>query len=391
MRGYHGTTIMVNETRFPGREGRHLASRSGSLASPARSSACHPRPEVVGRRLAMHAAWAHTIWQWKKAQHEQGGALTPPADATWQPDACEPHTAGGRSVERNRTLWIFGNSVSRIHLFAAHAILRSQEQSHDGVSNVSILDQVTLCGKGGEWHGKRPGQGTTCDGPCSCSLEVPGRRLRLRFVWQQKTYDKVLAQALVGNYSKLPVQAGDTVLINTGLDGAIEVLKRSFTRKKTWGVTDRGKLCEFRGNFSFFEGRWRRELAANARLLSQAILAAWKTGRRVFWRTSTRSCSNDTSRNQIFSSRKINQMLEENDAQMTATLQSFGIPVVDMLAIDRDLNGCPKRPGEDSEALRYCRCRGFLDHTGFHPGPQLASRQIARLLSATDSHCLLPP
>lgn len=357
----------------------------------AASSICNPMPEALeGRRLAIHQAWRRTITHMMNAEREHGNTFT---DAKWHPDTCEPHAANGRAVQGNRTLWFFGNSVTRIHFFAAHAILSSQgRRTHGLASNVSLIDQILHCGKGGEWHGKRPGQGTSCLGPCSCSLDVPGRSSirRLQFVWQQKTFDNILAQALVGNYSKLPVRAGDMVVINTGLDGAFEVLKRSFTHKKTWGIGAHGQLCEFKGNYSYFEGRWRRELRVNAQRLAQSMLAAWRVGRRVFWRTSTPACFNSSSRTQFGAKTHLNPMLAENDAAMSATLRSLGAPVLDLRAIDVDINSCKAWRDQSLEAENNCRCQGYLDLTGLHPGPQLAARQIARLLAATDEHCHSP-
>ena len=341
---------------------------------------------AAGRRLLMSQAWMHTIHEMKKAQRESGTNSLVPTGAAWQPDACEPRAADGRAIERNRTLWFFGNSVTRIHFFAAHALLSTQELSRGAVSNVSILDQITHCGKGGEWKGRRPGQGMSCVGPCSCSLEVPGRAgWRLQFVWQQNTFDETLAKVLVGEYPRLPVAAGDMVIMSTGLDGVIETLKRAYTHKKTTGIDANGQPCRFRGNFSDFEARWRHTTQAAAPRLARAMLAAWRAGRRVFWRSSTPSCSSSIRGGDIFSPRVVNSMLAQYDAVLTAALTSLGAPVLDLRAIDMGVNDCDAR--EDDEAVNRCRCKGYLDKTGLHPGPQLAGRQVARLLAATDSRC----
>ena len=120
------------------------------------------------------------------------------------------------------------------------------------------------------------------------------------------------------------------------------------------------------------------------------MLAAWRTGRRVFWRTSTRACNFHTNRSHVFSPTKmVNPMLAEYDAKLSGILSSLGAPVLDLRAIDMDIQKCEDWRGQPEEMSDRCRCRGFIDHTGLHPGPLLAGRQVARLLSATDTHCHL--
>lgn len=157
--------------------------------------------------------------------------------------------------------------------------------------------------------------------------------------------------------------------------------KRSWTKKKTWGLTPKGHLCEFQGNYTYFYARWQRELHANSQRLAAAMLAAWKRGIRVFWRTTTPSCSNQS----IYT--YVNPLLNESDAIVRSTLVSRGAPLLDLRGIDIELNRCHDVEGQNEAAVNRCRCRGYIDHTGLHPGPQLASRQIARLLSLTDMHC----
>lgn len=113
------------------------------------------------------------------------------------------------------TIWFVGNSVSRIHFFAALASL-----SGDGEQK-SLAEQINMCGRGGEWRGRRPGQGTSCLGPCSCSAVLPGGG-RLSFVWQQRTFDKVIGPALLGEVASIPIRAGDVVFINAGLDNVVD-------------------------------------------------------------------------------------------------------------------------------------------------------------------------
>ena len=131
---------------------------------------------------------------------------------------------GGGGVATNRTLWFVGNSVSRIHFFAALAMLSGEREQK------SISDQIDLCGRGGEWRGRRPGQGVSCLGPCSCSATVPGGG-RLAFVWQQRTFDRVIGPALLGRVGSIPIRAGDVVFLNAGLDNVVDMAKRSYTKK----------------------------------------------------------------------------------------------------------------------------------------------------------------
>jgi hypothetical protein len=42
-------------------------------------------------------------------------------------------------------------------------------------------------------------------------------------------------------------------------------------------------------------------------------------------------------------------------------------------------------------AEQICRCAGYVDSTMLHPGPVLASKQMAQILALTDRHCSLPP
>ena len=71
-------------------------------------------------------------------------------------------------AQTNRTIWFLGNSVSRIHYFAALALL-------NGDAAASIDEQVTLCGRGGAWGGRRPGQGSA-----ACAQAIAGLGLRHR-------------------------------------------------------------------------------------------------------------------------------------------------------------------------------------------------------------------
>ena len=84
----------------------------------------------------------------------------------------------------------------------------------------------------------------------------------------------------------------------------------------------------------------------------------------------------------------MNDMLAQNDGVVRAALEERGLPVLDLSIIDQALNGCH---GMSDLILAKCRCTGFLDHTGLHPGPSLASRQVSRLLGSADAQCALRP
>jgi hypothetical protein len=126
-----------------------------------------------------------------------------------------------------RNIWYVGNSVSRIHYFATLALLRG-----DGVMT-SIDEQIAQCGRGGEWRGARPGQGTSCLGPCSCASNVsvndeghPYNVHTVGFVWQQRLFDDALPSLLAGSFTQVPIRPGDLVVLNAGLDDLVHTAKR---------------------------------------------------------------------------------------------------------------------------------------------------------------------
>ena len=342
------------------------------------------RPRLV---VAIHAAWADTLKHMRAYQRKHGKPHGE-AFARWQPDACAG-TAG-----RVPTLWFIGNSVSRIHFFAALAILNTQE----GYTQVGIPEQITQCGRGGEWKGRRPGQGLSCLGPCSCSDNVPKSNMSLVFVWQQQNWDPALNTILTGGRfspNQSPVQAGDVVLLSTGLDPIYDLFKRSLTKKKSRGAD--GHLIQ--GNYTYFAERWRDTLRLHAEQLATSVAASWRSGRRVFWRTSTPDCfPTNATRNQFApalmagsSGRAVmeslgitshsewtNTLLDENDAVIRTALKRRGLPVIDMRELEAAASGC-REVG--------CLCDGYVDSTRLHPGPLLAGQQVARLLAKTDQHC----
>ena len=195
-----------------------------------------------------------------------------------------------RCLRPGGTLWFFGNSVARVHYFAALALLNGEDSK-------GIDEQIALCGKGGEWRGRRPGQGLSCLGPCMCSSDIAGGRGRLVFVWQQRMYHPTdeLARALsssasdIGNRrngTAIRIEAGDAVIVNIGLDDIVSLAKYASGKRRAkerhrdgsaWTLVD-------------YLQKWQAELANNAPGLASGMAAAWRQRRAAFWRTSTPVC-----------------------------------------------------------------------------------------------------
>lgn len=338
---------------------------------------------------AKHAAWIETL------RHLRKGFGSSESIGSWQPGACISNNS-------SPTLWFLGNSVSRIHLFAALALLSKQQ-----ASTVSVDDQITQCGRGGEWKGRRPGQGLSCLGPCSCSDVAPGSNVKVVFVWQQRAWDETLDSALSGGRfspKTAPIAQGDIVLMSSGLDSVYSVFKKTLTAKKAFGLDGRA----IRGNYSFFAEQWRTALAKDAERLAASVATAWRGGRRVFWRSNTLDCypTNRTrpefaaglrpgtpGRSMMDSlgfaslSSWMNSLLAEHDNTVRVALERQGLPVLDMREIELEVNGCTAH-GDDA-SVSACRCEGYLDKSKLHPDPLRASRQVAKLLARMDEYCHL--
>ena len=89
--------------------------------------------------------------------------------------------------------------------------------------------------------------------------------------------------------------------------------------------------------------------------------------------------------------------MEESDGVVRAALARRGLPILDLTEMDIEANACRAdleamhvSNERRQEAVRACRCLGYVDETKLHPGPRLAIKQVFRLLSATDEHCALP-
>ena len=358
----------------------------------------------LGPSNGKHAAWIETLKHLRAFQREHDSDYFKGLKR-WDPESC-PSKAGGPSGVKQPTLWLIGNSVSRIHFFAALAMLSGSTSS-----NVTVLDQITQCGRGGEWKGRRPGQGVSCLGPCSCSDQVPGLNMSVVFVWQQQVWDRTLHSSLLGaqfSAGQSPIAPGDVVLLNGGMDAVSILFKRAFAGKKFFGSDGR----TVKGNYTFFASKWRQTLASESEQLATSIAAAWHTGRRVFWRTTTPDCYPRNATRPEFAvalqpgkpawaamalshysslSQWYNALINESDATVRAALRRHGLPVLDMVDVDIAVNGCREGLGSvrrDEDVLR-CRCNGYVDRTWLHPGPMLASRQVAQLLQVTNDHCML--
>lgn len=351
-----------------------------------------------------HPAWAETLKHMYEFQQTHGSNYFKDI-IRWNPQSCVRRQDASANSKTLPTLWLIGNSVSRIHFFAALALLNDGHSS-----NVTIPEQITQCGKGGDWKGRRPGQGTSCLGPCSCSDKVPGLDMKVVFVWQQQVWDRTLHSSLTGGQfspNQSPIRPGDVVLLNSGMEAVSVVFKRAYGGKKYIGAD--GRVINIKGNYSFFAAIWRQALARESEQLAESVAAAWRGGRRVFWRTSTPDCHPST-RSEFVPHLKPgkpaweamtslgfqsvsqwwNSMVRESDSTVREALTRRGLPVLDMVEVDKEANRCRERLANarnSEEALLACRCDGFVDHTWYHPGPLLASRQVALLLALTDASC----
>lgn len=352
---------------------------------------------------ALHVAMSAQIKTFKAEWNKLSASASSSPLEAW-PGHCMPRA--------NRTLWFFGNSVSRIHYFALLALL-------SGGTAKSIEEQVAMCGRGGEWHGRRPGQGVSCLGPCSCFANVPGGRLA--FVWQQRLYHTAdeLITGLNGMRhhanATINIRRGDLILVNAGLDDVTQLAKRASGKKRTLGPD--GKRLP--ANFTYFHARWLANLNSAAPRLAEAMTVAWRRGRPVFWRSSTPVC-HTPNHNQWglptgpgLPEANVNDLLTRSDGRLRAEMVSRGVPVIDTEDIDREaIPPCPAGTGGAttatssttittattaivsattstvSTASSSCRCQGYLaDHTNIHPAPLVASKQIRLMLRLMSDAC----
>ena len=315
-------------------------------------------------------------------------------------------------------MWFFGNSVARVHYFAAIALL-------NGVSMLGIDQQIALCGKGGEWHGRRPGQGLSCLGPCTCSADITGLG-RLVFVWQQRMYhtnDELIA-AMHGRQPRngtIRIQRGDAVLVNMGLDDIVSLAKYASGKRRIRGGSA--------PTLAQYLARWQQALATEAPRLADAMSVAQNSGRAAFWRTSTPVCheptfrthwgfltgprrhlpvpqrSSEVAASDPFNWTTVNDLLAHSDASVVEQLHARDVPVVDMAQIDRSV--VPTLSGPSSvrvttlcrqplslthprAAARFaCRCSAYKgDHTNLHPDPRLAFEQVKQMFLQMSASCM---
>lgn len=318
-------------------------------------------------------------------RHRRRDNTTSEAAALW-PRPCVRH--GG-------TLWMVGNSVMRMHFFAALALL-------NGDTFVGIDEQIKQCGRGGESRGRRPGQGLSCLGPCRCSADIDGGRGRVVFVWQQRLFhmgdEFVLALNRAGTggsstslrrgapgtrgenatpamkrLAGLQIQPGDAVIANMGLDDIVTLAKYSFGKRRP-KPTDRHADGSAWTLTDYLE-RWRQSVADGAPALATSMAAAWQSGRAAFWRSSTPVChapgyrthwgmltgprahlpqpsisssgDSDAPSTQgggpahgpapplLEESTTVNDLLAHSDASVAESMTARGVPALDLTAIDR--------------------------------------------------------
>ena len=193
-------------------------------------------------------------------------------------------------IKDTETLWFLGNSVSRIHAFAAAAMLSNGRA-------IGREEQKILCGAGGSFGGSRPGQGK-CYGACGCM--VPNTQPKIGFIWQQRYFDEQLRNILLGKDEHYTIREGDTVILNMGLD-------------------DIGP------------NRWRESILNEAPNLVQTIEDASAAGRRVLFRYTTLLCtgfgpswfgtSYDDANQRIQSSNQLLQSYFESSSIMHMSVQ----------------------------------------------------------------------
>lgn len=317
----------------------------------------------------------HPAWRTQLADLRRLRTIALPSIADSWPPPCSRSSP-------NRTIWFVGNSVMRVHFFATAALLGGA-----GISNVSKDEQIAQCGKGGVWGGRRPGQGHSCQGPCTCSVATP--RGRVAFVWQQKVFDATLPATLGGAHASTSIAPGDFVFLNAGLDDAVNALKLAFSKKGRLVRGPRGEPGYYTGNWTYFRQRWRDELAVAATSMARTLADARRRGVRAFWRSSTPLCQPPANRVTWggLSTAEVNAMVNHSDALASRALSAAGLAPLDMRAADVQLNGCRRHEGNET-AVVGCRCRGYTDSTRLHPGPELASRQVVTLLaSAARTFC----
>ena len=324
-------------------------------------------------------------------------------------------------ASKNATIWFMGNSVSRIHFFAALAMLSGEGEQK------SLSDQIQMCGRGGEWKGRRPGQGVSCLGPCACSATLPGGG-RLAFVWQQRTFDKVIGPALRGEIGLdgNTIKAFDIVFVNVGLDNVVDTAKKSYTKKNV--AIRMGQLTgeNLTRHAASVKQLWNESVQADSVRLAEALSLAQQAGRRVVWRTSSPVCFQpEYVTNWGMATRTVNAMVAFSDAVVTAAVVARAVPVFDLLRFDHELlcggiasggrddghgggaghgrgdhghdsgghdsggqgnalSAADRDPDESSAAaVTACRCLGYgMDSTRLHPAPATATWQVERMLRA---------
>ena len=227
----------------------------------------------------------------------------------------------------NETLWFLGNSVSRIHAFAAAAML-----SKGNVTIVSRQDQKILCGAGGSFGGSRPGQGK-CYGTCGCM--VPNTQPKIGFIWQQRYFDMQLRNILLGKDEHYIIREGDTVILNMGLD-----------------------------DINIGPNRWRESIVTEAPNLVQTIEDASASGRRVVFRYTTLLCTGFGSSWFGTSYDDANQRIQSSNQLLQSYLESNSIMHMSVQE----------------------NCTNNADHV--HPNMEMATQQVQQMMDYISEHSL---
>ena len=272
----------------------------------------------------------------------------------------------GLGKHNHTKLWFFGNSVTRQHYFSARRLFQGTGPS------VSVELQKAECGVGGSGaRGRRPGQGD-CYGICGC--DYLGTPQAISFRWQQRLYDPLIEDAMLGKDPTTPVKPGDVVIMNVGLD---DIAMYSDDREKGQNAAE--------------EQLWQSTVEHGAPLLARRVLrAARERGVRAVFRTNTELCQERTepcglpsSTEACGSSRMwgldvglLQARINKTDAVLRHAMRDAGVPVIDMHAWAR--SGKPPRCTAAEPLGGPCACKGYRDNV--HPGPALSMSHTAFFL-----------
>ena len=273
------------------------------------------------------------------------------------------------AVRRNRTIWMFGNSVMRERYFAAAQLLGSSD-----AATKDLNERRARCGRGAPWKDHQPGQSSCDGGECHCSSFSPGLGIRLVFMWQQRIFDEDLAAVLLNGTAvgQHTVRTHDVILLSMGLDIA------DVYRRPRWAKTH------------YTEALHLASTLAKARASPLRLHIAWAT---------TRVCSGYWDMGYT----ELKSLVDGSNGIIISALASQRVPALDIERVDLCFNGCnqyhaaPSSPTAVVNAAagvpavsasdwwrdgfmkrRACTCRGYDDHV--HPGASVARWHVEQLL-----------